>query len=306
VTARRALVVAVLAICAVLVSPLPLRGLGLMAAPALAALDVALLAVTGGLAFARSGSLDERQVALRDLAYRRGFRLLGLAIVVAVVAAILGVWVLAARTAGAALSQVDSGLSGRLLIAIAELAVVLPTLVVAWSREGGAEWRPRAALPSGLVAAAVVAGWLALVGWAPAQAAATSRNFFADSSVTGSTCRHFVAGRIVGGGLGATVGMRVEVCWNGRQAFVIGDPGVPLPDGVMADPDNRFLTSCGADNLEDFAAVSRTTCTATTDGDGTLHYAVRARVAPLPFGIGGRDVAMELVVARDGRVLRRP
>jgi hypothetical protein len=33
---------------------------------------------------------------------------------------------------------------------------------------------------------------------------------------------------------------------------------------------------------------------------------VHARVAPLPFGIAARDVALTLVVTRDGRVLEAP
>jgi len=79
-----------------------------------------------------------------------------------------------------------------------------------------------------------------------------------------------------------------------------------LPAGVMADPEDRFLTACGADNVEDFAAVSGTTCTAKVDADGTLHYTVYAHVAPWSLPFVGRDVTMELVVTRDGRVLSQP
>jgi hypothetical protein len=303
--ARRAAVLATLALCVFLVSPVPLHGLGLLPVIALAALDAVLLAATGGLAYARTRRLDERQVALRDLAYRRGYRLLGLGIVLAVI-----VWFVAAGIVEIAigpsgrLSQVDSGLSGRLLVAIAELAVMLPTMVVAWSaRNGGGRLTP---LP-GLAVPAVAVAWLVVVAWTPVQAATVSRSFsITGSMASGSTCRHFVAGRIVGGGFGATVGMRVEVCWNGRTAFVVGDPDLPLPASVDGETAATDLTACGADNLEDFAAVTGTTCTATVDADGTLHYAVRARVVPLALPIGARDVTMELVVTPDGRVLRRP
>ena len=60
--ARRALVLAALAVTAFLVSSLPasLHGTGIVPVLALAVLDVALVQATGGLAFARARSLDER------------------------------------------------------------------------------------------------------------------------------------------------------------------------------------------------------------------------------------------------------
>jgi len=295
------MVVAVIALCALLVSPVPLGGLGMVPVLALVALDAALIAATGGLAFARRASLDERQAGVRDLAYRRGFRLLGLAVVLALVAMFVDQYV--AAFAGT-FSQVDSGLSGRLLAALAELVVMLPTLVLAWSPSTGQS--EAAGLRGALAVPAVAILWLLYVAWTPAQPAPAGRNFGVDASATDSTCAHFAGGRVVGAGLGATVGMRAEVCWNGRQAFVIGDPGLPLPAGVQADPHDRLLTACDADDAEDFAAVTGKTCTATIDGDGTLRYAVRARVAPLRLPVGARDVAMELVVTRDGRVLSQP
>jgi hypothetical protein len=152
----------------------------------------------------------------------------------------------------------------------------------------------------------VAAAWLLAVSWAPVQAAGPSRSFGVDLSLQGSTCRHFATGRIVGAGFGATVGMRVEVCWNGREAFVVGDPGVPLPAGIMAPTDDPLLTACGLDDREDFATVSGTTCTARIDDDGTLHYSVRSRVSPLPLPIGAREVRMDLVVTGSGVVLQEP
>jgi hypothetical protein len=63
--------------------------------------------------------------------------------------------------------------------------------------------------------------------------------------------------------------------------------------------------SCGADNLDDFATVSATSCTGVIDSAGTLHYSVHARVSA-PFGIGQRDVTLMLVVDRNGHVFERP
>jgi hypothetical protein len=153
----------------------------------------------------------------------------------------------------------------------------------------------------------VVAAWLVAVLAAPAQTAPSSHNFdVGGSPAAGATCNHFATGRVVGAQFGATVGMRVEVCWNGRQAFVAGDPSVPLPAGVNADPNDPFLTACGADNQDDFAVVSTMSCTAATDASGTLRYVVSARVSALPLPVATREVRMSLVVGRNGTVLQQP
>jgi hypothetical protein len=295
---RRALVLAVLGISGLLVSQVPasLHGAGMLAVIALVGLDVALIRATGGLAFARARSLDERQSALRDLAYRRGFRLLGLALIVGVLLVAVS-WIVSATRDHAAMSQVDAGIGGRLLVAALELLLMMPTLVIAWMQRdqdedepddvAGWGWLPASALA---VAVTVLAS-LAPVAWGAPESAPQSRNFSVVAEMPGSTCRHFAGGRTVGAPLGATIGMRAEVCWNGQDAFV-------HPDFT--------LTRCGADNADDFAQVSDTICTASTDADGTLRYAVRARISPLPLGIASRDLTMRLVVTRDGRVLEQP
>ena len=168
---------------------------------------------------------------------------------------------------------------------------------------------------------AVAAAWLVLLAVGPEQTAAASRNS-SSFSLQGASCAPFAGGRIVGTEFGATVGMRVGVCWNGHDAFVYGDPNIPLPPsaiaalempqgvdlgpgGSNANPAQLDITSCGADNLDDFATVSATSCTAVIDSTGTLHYTVHARVSA-PFGIGQHDVTLSLVVDRNGHVLERP
>jgi hypothetical protein len=138
--------------------------------------------------------------------------------------------------------------------------------------------------------------------------------------VQGASCAPFAAGRIVDAEFGATVGMRVGVCWNGHDAFVWGDPRISLPQSAIAglavpagvdlgagdlNPAQSDITACGADNLDDFATVSGTSCTGVIDSAGTLHYSVRARVSA-PFGLGQRDVILTLVVDRNGHVLQGP
>ncbi|HEY2705723.1 MAG TPA: hypothetical protein VGL20_18745 [Candidatus Dormibacteraeota bacterium] len=312
---RRLLVLVTLALVTLLGSALPgsLRGLGIVPTLALTVVGAVLVRATGGLAFARGRRLDERQAQRRDRAHRRGFRLLGLAVVL-----LLVVWSVSTGIATGSghdtFSQLDNGLAARVIVALLGLVVMMPTLVLAWTEpdaveETGAKPAPLRPL---LAVPAIAAAWLLAVVAAPAQTAAASGDVSVGGlTVTGLSCRHVATGRVIGAQFGATVGLRAEVCWNGRQAFIVGDPSTPPPAGAIpndvlppfAEPD---LTACGADSRDDFAAVTGIRCTATTDPRGTLHYTVHARVAPLPLGIAARDVALSLVVARDGTVLEVP
>jgi hypothetical protein len=165
---------------------------------------------------------------------------------------------------------------------------------------------------------------VALLTIGPEQAVPASSNV-TFVSTQGATCNHFAGGRLIDAEFGATVGMRAEVCWNGHDAWVIGDPRMPLPqsaiDGMLAamppearagatdpsllNPDDPDLSGCGLDNSGDFATVSPTNCTGHIDSAGTLHYSVHAVVSG-PFGVGRHDVTLSLVVDRNGRVLQRP
>ncbi len=329
--ARRIAVGLVVATTALLGSLLPtsFHGFGLLVVLGLVGLDILLIQATAGLAFARGHALDERERALRDLAYRRGFRLLGLAMVLQVLV-ILATGILAFNTGawgrGLGPSAVDNGITGRALVALLELLAMLPTMVIAWVDadrvEDGVVHASRRGWLAWLTLPAVAIGWLVLVAVGPEQAAAASRNSSSSVNVSGATCSPFVGGRIVGAQFGATVGMHVGVCWNGRDAFVFGDPSIPLPQSAIdgmgippgfdgganeanIDPAQLDITACGVDNLDDFATVSATSCTGVIDAAGTLHYSVHAKVAG-PFGIGQREVTLTLVVDRNGRVLERP
>jgi hypothetical protein len=328
---RRVLVVAAVVITAPLGSLLPdsLHGFGILVVLVLAGLDALLIQATAGLAFARRHALDERERALRDLAYRRGFRLLGLAAVLEVVAlivtGILSVILAPDGQRGLGTTAVNNGITGRGLVVLAELLLMTPTLVIAWvdpnreRDETGTERRGQRVAWLALPALGVA--WLVLVMLAPQQVVTASTNS-SSASVQGATCMHFAAGRMVDAEFGATVGLRVEVCWNGHNAFVFGDPRIPLPRSAVAgleagmpadlviDPsmfntDNPDLSGCGRDNSDDFATVSTTTCTGVIDDSGTLHYSVHAIVSG-PLGLGQRDVTLTLVVDRTGNVLQRP
>lgn len=325
---RRTLVVAAGAVTTLLASALPLHGFGIVAVVVLAGLDILLLQATGGLPFRRVAGLDERQRTRRDLAYRRGFRWIGLAMMLLLL--VLFVSYVAVTAGASALKEmdVDTGITGRIVLATVELLLMLPTFVVAWLEEDapgpdggegdGGRGRRRGRM-AWLVLPAIVAAWLAAVVWLPLQSAPHG-SLSVTGGPSGTTCQEFAGGTMVGSEFGATVGFRADVCWDGTVAYVWGNPALPIPARALHDysvpgftppeswddPANPLGSGCGLDNLDDFANVSQTTCSERVDAAGTLHYAVTARVSPLPFGIGSRRVTVELVVTRDGRVLQQP
>jgi hypothetical protein len=331
--ARRVLVIAIGAVNALLASALPLHGFGIVVVAALAVLDILLLQATGGLAFRRASGLDERQRLLRDLAYRRGFRWIGQAIVLLWIVGVgseIAVTVVSATTSQfsiPAVSAVDTGIAGRIVLAMAELLLMMPTCVIAWREDGGSgmegvedeggrerrrTWRAWLVLP-GLVAA-----WLVAVGWLPPQSAPHGSFSMSFGGSSGPACQEFAGGTVVGAEFGATVGLGAEVCWDGTAAYVLGNPSLPLPATAIRDyrtpgftptasevnPAQPQLSGCGLDTTADFAAVEKTTCTERIDADGTMHYTVSARVSPLPFDIASREVTVDLVVTRNGKVLQ--
>lgn len=325
--ARQVVVMAVVAVTALLASALPLHGFGILVVVVLAGLDLVLLQATGWLAFRRSAALDERQTALRDRAYRRGFRLIGLAVLL-----LWLVWFLSyvLVTQGATVSAgagIDSGIAGRVLVVVAELLTMTATCVVAWREDGSPEsdgvaarpgrWRHRRRV-AWLLLPAIVAAWLLAVAWGPPQSVARGSISVSGGGgpASGWACHEFGGGTMVGADFGAIVGLRAYVCWNGTDAFVWGDPALPPPAGLNRyfkpftalafDAAQPFETGCGLDNVGDFAAVGQTTCSERIDAGGTMHYTVSARVSPLPFGIASREVSIELVVTRAGKVLEQP
>jgi hypothetical protein len=329
---RRSLVVAAWTLIALLASALPLHGFGILVVMALAGLDILLLQATGWLAFRRGSRLDERQRRLRDFAYRRGFRWIGLAIVLLYVlwlASDIAVTVISATTSQfsiPAFSAVNTGTPGRIVIALAEVLLMLPTCVIAWREDGGGdtdgvadgtERDRRRTWVAWLVLPGIAAAWFAAVVWLPLQSAPHGSFSSSGGGPSGTTCQTYAGGVMAGAEFGASVGLRANVCWDGSVAYVSGNPSLPLPASVIRDygvpeftpsaseinPAQPMLSGCGLDNLSDFAAVGQTTCTERIDASGTMYYTVSARVSPLPFGIASREVSVALVVTRTGKVL---
>jgi hypothetical protein len=304
-------------VCVVLVSlcwlivasslPYSLNGTAIVVLLALVALDVVLGVTTGWLAFAPSSRLDERQAALRDRAYRIGFRLIGAGVLVMFVLYIAGN-ILQAIIMDGQLRLPSDGFNARTALAILELLVIAPTVVIAWllpaDRETvvgrRARWLPLFAVP------AVALAWLIGVLAVPVQATAIATIPDNGFAMGDATCGHFSAVDRVAYGFGGGVRLEAEVCWNRQQAFPVGDTSLPHPASLPAEEFARpfpGLTRCAPVALDtDFGRVVEH-CSVEIDADGTLHLDVRGRVSPLPGGLGARDVQIQLVVTRDGKLV---
>lgn len=319
---RQLLVIGVGIVTALLASALPLHGFGILVVGVLAGLDILLLQATAWLAFRRGSGLDERQTALRDLAYRRGFRWIGMAVLLLFLFWFLSLVAVTIGSPVSAGAAIDGGIDGGVLVAAAEVLIMMPTCMIAWRKDGDPEpdafpgdamrgrhrsWAAWFLLP------AIFAVWLLAVTSAPRQAVASGSITAGGGPGSNWTCHEFGGGTMIGAEFGATVGLRAEVCWNGSDAFVWGNPNLPLPASLNIsfhdftarelDAFEPFQTACGLDNASDFAAIGQTVCSERIDSSGTMHYTVSARVSPLPFGIASREVTVDLVVTRTGKVL---
>lgn len=318
----RGLVILGIAVWVILASTYPrqLHGAGMLLTLLLVSIDVVLGVVTGWLAFRRTEELDERQAALRDHAYRLAFRLVGVGVLLMVALVYAGFF---APNPEENPSQpyLPNGLAARQLIAFLELLVVVPTAVIAWidpiDPEEVAErskrwrtWMPALLIP------VIAASWLLAVAVLPIQSATLTQLPDSGFSLSGATCGHFIAKKDVGSVFGGSIRLQAEVCWDGRNAFVFGDPSLHTPMGIVptpvaADqlaapltmPSLPNLTNCRPRNADtDFVAVAES-CNEQIEANGTMRLIVHGRVSPLPGGLLARDVEIRLVVAPDGRVV---
>jgi hypothetical protein len=295
--------------------PASLHSTGLVIVLALLALDLALGVTTDWLAFLPTSRLDERQATLRDRAYRVAFRLVAVGVLLMVVFTIVGA--IAAGDNLQNLNAVPDAISSRHLLAFLELLVVAPTAVIAWLQDGepGSERRRLQAWWPLLLVPLLAATWFVAVQVLPAQVI-TTRGMNGMFEASGASCDHFAAEKTVAGGLGGTARLKVEVCWDGQHAWAFGDPSLhtpmdivpsPVPAGEFVSPLSmpslRDLTSCAPrDPDSDFVEVSEW-CTQQIGADGTMRLTVYGRFSPLPGGVAARDVQIQLVVSRDGKVL---
>jgi hypothetical protein len=317
----RGLVILGILVWVVLASPYPrnLHGTGILLTLLLVGIDVALGVVTGWLAFRPTDDLDERQAALRDHAYRLAFRLVGVGVLLMVVLVFAGFFAPNPETSSQ--PSLPEGLAARQLVALLELLVIVPTAVIAWLDPIGDEelaerwrawrnWTPALAIP------AIAAGWLLAVSVLPVQLVTLTQVPDSGFSLSGARCGRYLAAKDVGSVFGGSIRLQAEVCWDGKNAFVFGDPSLQTPMGVVpmpvpADqlaapltmPSLPDLTNCTTRNADsDFVAVTER-CTEQIEANGTMRLIVYGRVSPLPGGRLARDVEIRLVVTPDGRVV---
>jgi hypothetical protein len=295
--------------------PTSLHGAGIVLVLAVIGLDLVLGMTTDWLAFLPTSRLDERQAALRDRAYRLAFRLLALGILLMVPLAIFGAAL--ATSNMQIINAVPDAITARHLAAFVELMLIGPTAVIAWLQENEATGgQGRIQGWWSLVLVPLLAGlWFVAGQVLPAQTY-TTHGMSGEFSAFGATCDHYAAEKSIAGGLGGATRFKVEVCWDGRNAWAFGDPSLQtpanfIPAPVPADqlsapysmPTLPDLTSCApADPDIDFVNVTER-CSQEIGPDGTMHLTLQGRVSPLPGGAGSREVQIRLVVTRDGKVV---
>jgi hypothetical protein len=291
---RRGLVVALAANCAALLfesarPPEEASGPVVFLVVLLVLLNVALGRATQRVATAPDEIVDERQEGLRNRAHRIAYWLFAL---------LVGGTILGAQVAGPqSRAWLGRGL-GTGAIAILELMLVLPTMVLAWLEpdhlvpEEKAAPDLRARLGLAMLALAIVAPFLLSLGvFILPPLTVSSVSELAGASAPGrDACLELMAERRVGGGVAAALPAHAAVCWNGRNAYE-----------AWGLNESDCLTSSGS-----LTTVTTERCSRTTGPDGTLHFTYTALVRPVLLPFWGREVTVSLVVDRNGHVLRFP
>jgi hypothetical protein len=304
---RRALVSVLGAICvAVAAVPPPASGgLGSLAflLPLLILLNIALGQATRRLATAGDRVVDEREEALRNRAHLIAYWMF--AIVVG------GVVVIADLVSQRSRSWVGSAFINDGWIVFFELLFLLPAMVVAWlepdhlhderaTRPQAQRARLAAALlaltfgiPLALSVAAVVlpAQTTSLVSVDALDSQYLSAGPAARSTSTRVLgCKAFSADLTVGRGIGATLPLRAVACWNGRSASEMWG---------LNNSDCQIISTV-------LATVTVDECSRTTDAQGTLRFTLAGIVHPALLPFLGRGFTLQLVLDRNGNVVRFP
>ena len=298
---RRLIITVTTAIWILFISPFPrsLDGIGMPLTLCLLALDLLMCISSDWLGWKPTRSIDERQAAFRNRAYRIAFRLILLSVLMMILAIFIGSFI-ASLSHDFLATQTPVVLGGRWIVGLMELLIATPTAVILWLQPDSVDERvseDRSELPARrwlplLAVPGLAAMWLLALGAAPTRAQALPTNVSSGLSVSGATCDRFSRLGEVGLGFGADVPLDVEACWDGVHAYV-------FRQGLEAE-----LTRCvSSPGDADFARITALTCTEHADSDGTMRYTVHARVQPWLISAIRRDVLMELDITRDGKVL---
>jgi hypothetical protein len=283
---RRGIVVAIVADCAALV--IASSGAFAFLALLLVLLNMALGWATLRAAGAPEAAVDERQEALRNRSHRIAYGLfavlVGGAVGVAQVASpVTRTWVTGALTSGGS------------IVAFFELLFVLPGMTIAWlepdhlAPEAATTLDRRARL--GLAMLAVAIAWPAALSIGmivlPIRTSSTVKPFSAPGT---GRCVEVMATSQVGAVVSATIPVHATACGDGRTA---------TPGWGLNQSDCQIYSA-------DLATVTPDRCVRSVSPDGTLRFTYGAMVRPSLLPFLGRQVTMQVVVDRAGRVVRLP
>jgi hypothetical protein len=288
---RRALVVAIGAVCAGLlagVSPSSAAAVQAFLLIALVLLNFTLGVATERIATAPDQSVDERQEALRNRSHRLAYWTF--AILVG------GTLLVADVASGRSRSWLETTMSQGGGIVLLELMLVLPAITMAWlepdriaPEHAASTSSPRTRIGLAMLAITIVTPFafaLALTVL-PAQTTSSVRS---SGGPAGAQCAEFTAATRVGMVVSATIPIHAVACWDGRTATE--EWGLNASD---CNPDGGAMTT-----------IETARCARTTAPDGTLRYTYSAVARAQFLPCVSREVTMQLVLDRDGHVVRFP
>jgi hypothetical protein len=290
---RRVLVVVLVPICLLLILVQD-AGTGVLLVLLLLADNLVLRRATQRLAVAPEAALDEREVAVRNRAYRLAYRLLAVAFGIPL-------WLLFLTAASDPSWILDDVSNGGLVITSLELLFFLPTAIIAWIEPDMPEAEPiewhltgQQKVAASLLLTLIFVPVLWSIGVAFAGHSSSYRHVDFRNVPFGpgkrlASCEYFGATKQVRAGIGAQIRLSADLCWNGKQVWQ--EWGLNRSD---CQPSSEVLV------------VASMTCTTRFGHDGTIHvlYRADAHAALLPFI--QRHVTIGLVIRPDGHVIRFP
>lgn len=257
-------------------------------------LNVALRHGTRRLAVADERTLDERQRAVRNQAYRLAYR---------VIAAAFGIPLWLAFFGGDSPKTwlTHAAANGGLVVFYLELLYLLPTAIIAWMEPDHVEierpvcWRPTQWQRVSAVLVTMLVGLMVWsIGVVFANSSSSSHHRVVVPALRGAKtrpvpCAYFRATKQVGYGVEGTVQFAAEICWNGKRVWQVW--GLNRSDCL---PSATFMTSV------DLACATHFRRDGTMDVDYVAD--VRASLLPLIH----QRVEVRLVVRPDGHVVEFP
>jgi hypothetical protein len=294
---RRGLVLWVFALCAAMVvAPIDwLRGHFLLFVVPILILNYVLRRATRRVAVAKDEMLDERDLAVRDRAYRLSYKVL---------AVIVGVplWLALFSSSGSTGWLANAASNTGLILTYLELFFFLPTLIVAWREPDGPEkmymyWRLTTSqkISVALLVVVLLFPVVSSVTLAFSSSSSSQHRVLPASPYPGAhtatTCGYFGAQKSVGSFAQAEIQLSTGLCWNGKRIWQ--QWGLNLKRGDC----ERYTASLASVSVHCRMQVSK---------DGTMDVLYHADVTATLLPFLHRTAEIRLVVRPDGHVVRFP